>query len=166
MIRATRPRTLQDLLDRAEISDVLNRYSTAVDGRDWPLLRSIFADEVVFDTRSWRGGGPVVMHTDDWLQRVMGQLSGFDATRHYTSNHVHRIEGDEAICVANVVALHFLTEGETRSMHASFGYYTKGLKRTADGWLIHAFQLIITADMGERALHDQAQARWAARMAK
>ena len=166
MIQATRPRTLQDLLDRAEISDVLNRYSTAVDGRDWPLLRSIFADEVVFDIRSWRGGEPTLMPTDDWLARVKGQISGFDATRHYTSNHVHRIKGDEAICVANVVALHYLVEGETRRMHASIGYYTKGLKRTAEGWLINALQLIITADMGDRALHDRAHARWAVQNAK
>jgi len=35
---------LQQLLDRATITDVVNRYATGLDRRDWPLLRSIFAD--------------------------------------------------------------------------------------------------------------------------
>jgi hypothetical protein len=39
---ATRPRTLQDLIDRAEISDVVHGYASAVDSRDWPLFRSIW----------------------------------------------------------------------------------------------------------------------------
>jgi len=37
---------LQFLLDRAAISDVLIRYATGVDTRDWPLLRSCFTDEI------------------------------------------------------------------------------------------------------------------------
>ena len=166
MIQATRPRTLEDLIDRAEISDVIHRYATGVDSRDWPLLRSIFADEVLFDTRSWTGGGPQFMRADDWVVQVADMLSGFDTTRHYLSNHVHRIEGDEATCVSNMIALHYLVEGEARDMHASFGYYTRRLKRGPDGWLIHAHQLIITSDMGERALHARARARWAARNAQ
>jgi 3-phenylpropionate/cinnamic acid dioxygenase small subunit len=166
MIQATRPRTLEDLIARAEISDVVHRYATGVDGRDWPLLRTVFAEEVLFDVRSWVGGGPQLMRADDWVPWVAGVLSGFDATRHYSSNHVHRIEGDEATCVSNMVARHYLVEGEARAMHTSFGYYTHRLKRSPDGWVIHGHQLIITADMGERALHERARARWAARNAK
>lgn len=166
MIRPTRPRTLENLIDRADIDDVIHSYATAVDNRDWTLLRSIFAEEVLFDVRSWTGGGPELLRTDDWVEKVAGMLSGFDATRHYSANHVHRIEGDEAVCVSNMIALHYLIEGETRGMHASFGYYTRKLKRGPDGWLIHAHQLMITADMGERALHARARARWAAKTAK
>lgn len=166
MIQGTRPRTIEDLIDRADIDDVIHRYATGVDSRDWPLLRSIFAEEVLFDVRSWTGGAPQLMRADDLVGWVTGMLSGFDATRHYSSNHVHRIEGDEATCVSNMVALHYLVEGEAREMHASIGYYTRRLKRSPDGWLIHAHQLIITADMGERALHPRARARWAARKAK
>ena len=165
MIQATRPRTLQDLIDRADISDVVHRYATGVDSRDWALLRSVFAEEVLCDTRSWVGGGPQLMRADDFVPWVASVLSGFDATRHYSSNHVHRIEDDEATCVSNMVALHYLAEGEARGMHASIGYYTHGLKRSPGGWLIHAHQLMITADVGERALHERARARWVAQKA-
>jgi hypothetical protein len=120
---------------------------------------------VLFDVRSWAGGGPEVRRADDCVVWVADKLSGFDATRHYSTNHVHRIEGDEATCVSNMVATHYLVEGEARGMHASFGYYTHRLKRTPAGWIIHAHQLIITADYGDRDLHGRACARWAAQKA-
>ena len=46
---------LQDLLDRAAIIDVMSAYATGLDARDWPLWRSIFLDETVFDLSSWSG---------------------------------------------------------------------------------------------------------------
>jgi hypothetical protein len=40
---------IQELLDRAEISDVVHRYATGLDTQNWPLLRSIFLDEIDMD---------------------------------------------------------------------------------------------------------------------
>ena len=160
---ATPPRTLQDLIDRAEITDVMNRYCTSVDTRDWPLFRSVLTDEIWVDMRSWVTRPPVLVSADHWVGVVESMLSGFDATRHYMTNHVHTIDGDEATCVANMAACHYLVEGEVRRMQTGIGYYANKLRRTPDGWRIHYLNLNLIADIGERELHDLARARFAAR---
>jgi SnoaL-like domain len=157
--------TLETLVARAEISDVVNRYATGIDRRDWALYRSIFADEVDFDFTTWSGGEPRRLAADVWVANVRGGLSGFDATQHMSSNHVHTIEGDEATCVSYMVARHYLVvEGEGR-MQALGGYYTNRLRRGPDGWKIHACTLTVTWEMGDRALFQTAGQRWAERQA-
>jgi hypothetical protein len=46
---------LQQVSDRAEISDVQLRYATAVDSRDWGLLRTCFTDDLEADFSSGYG---------------------------------------------------------------------------------------------------------------
>ena len=43
------PDALQELLDRVEIGDLLARYSTALDSRDWDLLGEVFLPDAVCD---------------------------------------------------------------------------------------------------------------------
>jgi hypothetical protein len=155
--------TVETLLARAEISDVVHRYATGIDRRDWPLFRSCFADEIDLDFTTWSGGEPRRMKADDWVEGVRNSLSGFDATQHVSSNHVHTIEGSEATCVSYMMALHNIVEGAERKMQAIGGYYTNQLRRGADGWRIHACRLTVTWERGDRALFQVAQARWQAR---
>jgi hypothetical protein len=157
--------TVETLVARAEISDVVNRYATGIDGRDWPLYRSIFADEVEFDFTSWSGGEPRRLAADAWVANVRDGLSGFDATQHLSSNHVHTIDGggESATCVSYMVALHHIVEGESRRMHGLGGYYTNRLRREAEGWKIHACALMVKWEMGDRGLFQIAARRWAER---
>ena len=155
--------TVETLLTRTEISDVVHRYATGIDRRDWPLFRSCFADEIDLDFTTWSGGEPRRMKGDDWVEGVRNSLSGFDATQHVSSNHVHTIEGSEATCVSYMMALHHIVDGAERKMQAIGGYYTNQLRRGADVWRIHACKLTVTWEMGDRALFQVAQARWQAR---
>lgn len=155
--------TLEVLLDRAAISDVVNRYATGIDRRDWVLYRSCFADEAVFDFVSWSGGEPRHLRADDWVLGVQGGLSGFDATQHISSNHVHQIDGDSATCVSYMNALHYIVEDGNRQMQAIGGYYTNDFKRIAGEWRIVACKLTVTWEMGDRALFEIARERWMAR---
>ena len=157
--------TVEDLIARAEISDVVNRYATGIDRRNWALYRSIFADEVDFDFTTWSGGEPRRMKADDWVAGVRAGLSGFDATQHVSSNHVHTIEGEAATCVSYMMALHYLVEGGERRMQALGGFYTNRLLKGAEGWKVHACTLTVTWEMGDRGLFEIAQKRWAARPA-
>ena len=70
--------------DRLDIIDTLNRYATGIDGRDWALYRSIFADDVAIDFESFRGMAPSVMSGDDWVARVSSGLPGFEAMLPFT----------------------------------------------------------------------------------
>ena len=158
--------TVETLIARAEISDVVHRYATGIDRRDWVLYRSIFADAVDFDFTTWSGGEPRRLSGDDWVAGVREALSGFDATQHLSSNHVHTVDGDAATCVSYMIALHYLVVDGDRRMQGLGGYYTNQLRRGPDGWKIHACTLTVTWEMGDRDLFRIAGERWAARKAQ
>ena len=85
------------IADRLAISDVIIRYATALDTRDWRLLRSILTDRVAIDYTSFDPDLDLEMDAAEWVHRVRG-LAGFDATQHLSTNHRHHIDGDTATC--------------------------------------------------------------------
>ncbi len=151
--------TIETLLDRAAISDVVLRYATAVDTRDWPLYQSIFTPQLTVDFSSWSGDPEVTIPVSEWVELVRKTLSGFDATQHLSSNHVISVSGDSASCVSYMVARHYLVENGERFMHSIGGYYTNQLIREADGWKIRHCALKVTWEMGDRHLFDIAAGR-------
>ena len=47
---------------RDAVTDVLVRYASGIDGRDWPLLRTCFTDDCdadYGDIGHWRGGDEI-----------------------------------------------------------------------------------------------------------
>jgi len=151
--------TIETLIDRAEISDVVLRYATAVDGRDWELYRAVFTDPLTVDFSSWSGEPEMTLQVDEWVERVRKTLSGFNATQHLSSNHVITLKGDRATCVSYLVARHYLVEGSERRMHSIGGHYTNQLVRLAGDWKIARCALTVTWEMGDRGLFDIAARR-------
>ncbi len=139
---------MQTLLDRAAISDVVIAYATAVDRRDWPLLRSIFTDRVFLDFRSFDPRLYREMSANEVIE-LARRLSAFDATQHISANHVHTLEGDRATCVSYMQAGHFLRRPDGEHVCFLYGYYTHALVRTAEGWKIDRYALTITAQHGD-----------------
>jgi len=151
--------TIDTLIDRAEISDVVLCYATAVDTRDWALYQSIFTEPLTVDFSSWSGDPEVTIPVSEWVDLVRKTLSGFDATHHLSSNHVISVSGDSATCVSYMVARHYLVDNGERLMHTIGGYYTNQLIRKADGWKIRHCTLKVTWEMGDRHLFDIAARR-------
>ena len=151
---------LRQVADRTAISDVVYRYATAMDSRDWPLFQSCFADEVEIDFSSWHPDVQFTVTASDWVQRVKIGLSGFDTTQHYSSNHVHTLDGDRATCVSYMRAEHFLTTENGLEECTLGGYYTNTLIRTGDGWKIKRCQLTITWFRGDYTIFERARARY------
>jgi len=146
--------SLQDLLDRAAISDLVLNYATGIDRRDWQLYRSIFTDVVAFDFTTW-SGVKQDMTADAWVKSVRETLACFDATQHTMSNHVIVLSGDRATITVHMNALHYFA-GEVQQLG---GFYTHQLRRGQEGWKICACRLVITWEQGERALFERAAAR-------
>jgi len=142
------PYDAQTLRDRAAISDVVIQYATALDQRNWGLLRSILADPIHIDYSSFFPGADASMPADEWVGRV-GQLSRFYATQHMSTNHVHSIDGDEASCVSYMQAGHFLKHEDIDYACFLYGYYTNLLTRTDAGWKIRKCTLTVTAALGD-----------------
>ena len=141
--------SLDLLLDRLAISDVVHAYATGLDRRDWTLFRSIFTDsiEMKFDSAGIRSG---TYSADAWVRSAKRLFAGFSATQHTSSNHVHDIRGDQATCVSNMQAEHFvqreeddgLADGDERWTLG--GYYVNELVRQSDGWKLTEVTLNVT----------------------
>ena len=122
------------LAQRAEIGDVVLSYATAIDGRDWNLLRSILTDPVHIDYSSM-GSLNDDMPAEAWVTRLKS-LYGFDATLHMISNLTFRVSGETAVCTSYVNAMHFLNDaGREYGAHAC-GVYVHELVRSGGAWKI------------------------------
>jgi hypothetical protein len=140
--------SLQQLLDRAAISDVLNTYAAAVDTRDWALFRSLFTDPVFIDFRSFHPSLYRELPVDELVDITRG-IAAFDATQHLSANHVHTIAGERATCVSYMHAGHFLKRDGQDHACFLYGYYTYELQRAATGWKVDRYGLQITAQHGD-----------------
>lgn len=140
--------SLQTLLDRAAISDVVHAYARAVDQRDWTAFRNLFTDRVFVDMRSFDPDRYLEVSVDELVELAM-PLSAFDATQHVSSNHYHEIDGDRAICVSYMQAGHFLKRADGDFHCFLYGYYTYSLVRSEAGWKISRYALNVTAQQGD-----------------
>ena len=150
---------VQLLLDREDICQVLYRYATAIDTRDWDLLATCFTDDLEADFRSF-GGREVVKGKAQWLEVIKGTIQGLDATQHLTANHVHTVDGESATLVAYLQALHRLDTARSDPEYTVGGYYTCDMLRGDDGqWRMCRYALAVTWHRGNRDILRQAQRR-------
>ena len=118
----------QTLIDRAEITDLLTRYATAVDNRDWELYRSVFTPDAHIDYTS--AGG--IKGSVDELARWLGDaLALFEVTQHLIANVEIEVEGDQA----TARAMFFNPMKVPRQpLWTIGGWYSHKLVRTGEGW--------------------------------
>ncbi|MAE94705.1 MAG: hypothetical protein CL910_08605 [Deltaproteobacteria bacterium] len=129
------PATLQELSDRLEIDDLLTRYATGVDRKDWDLWESCFTEDAVIDYTAFGGIRGGVAEVRAWLEKTMAM---FPMSQHMILNKEIAIEGDTATSRAgfyNPMSLP-LDDGENRLLFFEGGYYCDRLQRTSEGWKI------------------------------
>lgn len=131
--------------DRQDIADVLLRYATGIDRRDWPLFRTVFTEDCELDygeIGSWTGIDAVT----EFMQQAHA-LAGH--TLHRMSNQVIAVEGDKAEARTYVDAL--IMVGDNKSGVNGIGYYDDDLVRTSAGWRIarRRFTTVRVAQVGD-----------------
>ncbi len=121
---------LETLIDRTEITDVLNRYALACDSRDWVFFEQIFTSDVKSDY----GEDFVFSNRENLVNMIRSMLGGCGPTQHLLGNYRINVFGDTADSVCSVRAFHAgigPAEGLTFEM---WGEYQDKLARTRDGW--------------------------------
>jgi 3-phenylpropionate/cinnamic acid dioxygenase small subunit len=116
--------------DRQDISDVLVRYATGIDRRDWPLFRTVFTDDCDLDygeIGTWHGVDQVTEFMD-----TTHAMAGH--TLHRLTNQAITLEGDKASARTYVDAV--IMFGDNISGVNAWGFYDDEVVRTADGWRI------------------------------
>ena len=116
--------------DRQEISDLLVRYATGIDRRDWPLFRTVFTDDCRLDYGEigvWNGVDEVTNFMDQ-THAMAGH------TMHRLTNQAIAVAGDNASARTYVDAV--IMFGDNQAGVNALGFYDDEIVRTADGWRI------------------------------
>ena len=121
------------LVDRAEISDLLDDYAYGIDTRDFDLVASLFTDDAVLDYTS--SGGPRAAREEvmDWLR---ASLPAVALTQHLLTNRRIRIDGDTATSRTELFNPLLFEGGEGTQLLLLGGDYSDRLVRTDRGWRI------------------------------
>lgn len=119
--------------DRQDISDLLLRYATGIDRRDWALFRTVFTDDCELDygvIGSWHGVDAVT----DFMEQVHA-MAGH--TMHRLSNQAITLDGDNADnATARTYIDGLIMAGDNTSGVNAIGFYDDEIVRTEGGWRI------------------------------
>ena len=116
--------------DREDITDVLIRYATGIDRRDWPLFRTVFTDDCELDYGDI-GTFDGVDAVTDFMDRAHA-MAGH--TLHRLTNVAIDVEADRARARTYVDGLIFGPDND--SGVNAVGFYDDELVRTPQGWRI------------------------------
>lgn len=123
--------TLRSLADRIAVEDLLTRYATAVDRRDWDLYRTVFTPDAEVDYAS---AGGIAGTLDEVVEFLAATLPMFEMTQHVVGNvdlTVDPDDGDRATLTATFTNPMRLPDGD---VWFTGGWYHHDLVRTPDGW--------------------------------
>jgi 3-phenylpropionate/cinnamic acid dioxygenase small subunit len=116
--------------DRQDISELLVRYATGIDRRDWALFRTVFTDDCELDygeIGAWRGVDAVT----EFMEQVHAPAGH---TLHRLTNQAITVDGDRAAARTYVDALIMMSDNKAGVN--GIGFYDDEIVRTPDGWRI------------------------------
>jgi 3-phenylpropionate/cinnamic acid dioxygenase small subunit len=118
--------------DEMQIGEVLIRYASGIDQRDWPLFRTCWTHDVVvdYDTLGCFSGVDAITDVMTTAHQNMGP------TYHRLSNFVIDVEGDGASVRSYVHAVLMVAPGDSANWVEAIGSYDDVFVRTAEGWRI------------------------------
>ncbi|MFJ8011137.1 nuclear transport factor 2 family protein [Streptomyces sp. NPDC096339] len=137
-------RQLQALTDRAEITDLMDRYLRSLDvgvfDEEW--ARAFHTEDVTAEM-------PIgtVHGRDDLLAHIRQAMALFERTVHLGTNAVIEVNGARATAKGAQLSTHVLADG-SGSVFISAGHADTELVRTAEGWRISASALRVVWTQG------------------
>lgn len=123
--------TMEDLLAKQEIADVIHRYARGIDRIDMDLVRSCYHPDAYDDHGSMKG------NVDEFIAGAEQFLPKFVATMHFMGNMLIDLDGDVARAETYAVAYHReqLADGSGRDDIWGIRYVDRFEKRDGN-WLI------------------------------
>ena len=137
--------------DRFAIMELLAKYATIPDEKNFDGVFDVFTDTVRWDFESV-GNGPATMKTPaDIKAWLLPGFTGFAATHHAITNHRIAIDGDHAVVRAHIHAEHWIDParaGGGPTCWVAVGFYDDEAVRTAEGWRLCSVRLTMTHSSG------------------
>jgi len=141
------------------VTDLLARFTLAVDDHDWDGVTRCLADTVRRDYRSLTGAEPGDIAGPDLVAEWREALSWLDSHQHLVGPAVVDIDGESgARAAVHILATHVL-DGDPGSPWVVGGTYRIELRRVAEEWRITALTLDTRWQTGDGELLARAAAR-------
>jgi len=136
---------LKLLIDRQEICDLLNRYCSSLDDRDWARLATCFTPDAIglYGEEAGRKDGYPAIE-----QLCRTALEPLDSSQHLTGNHEIVISGDKAYARCYLQAQHTRAGTPGGDNLTLGGTYRDEIVRTPEGWRIRRRELHILWQAG------------------
>jgi len=145
----------REAADVVEITQVVNRYGHALDGKRYELLEQVFTPGARLDYEL-EGGAPGSY--PEMVPVFEEFLTAFCYTQHLFSQPVIDLEGDGAHATCRLVATHVQQpKSGGRNAWTVYGFYEDDLVRTAQGWRIAARRFRGLHSEGRRLPPDQVE---------
>lgn len=137
-----------DAAVRQDVADVLVRYASGIDRRDWDLFRTCFTEDCEADygdIGQWRG----VDEITEWMAR---SHEACGHTLHRITNVAVSADGHDRVAARSYVDALVLGADDRTGVRA-VGYYDDDLVRTSGGWRIarRRFTMVHVQPVGEGA---------------
>ena len=133
-------RQYQNLLEKENVKDVVNRLFISTDNRDWDTISKLFAPEVLFDMTSMVGGDPVTMTPADIVAAWDKGLKPLKAIHHQTGNYIVNVNQNKAEVFCYGIASHYLPNKTNRNVRIFIGSYNFNLTKNGENWQIDKFK--------------------------
>lgn len=124
---------LQEMSDRLEIQELLNRYSHAVDDRDWDALDDIFTPDAQIDYTEVGGAKGSLTEIKTYLAHA---LDKFKSTQHLSATTKLDLDGDQAKARTILFNPMVIDHGGREHVFFVGVWYRDTLARTPKGWRI------------------------------
>jgi hypothetical protein len=135
-----------ELIDKGRITDLIHRYSRAVDRLDADLLRSVYWPDGTDDHGIFAGNA---MDYVDWVMRFVG---AWISTHHDNSNIMIELDGDVAYGECHWTGWYRFRDGDAVVDQVSNGRYLDQYQRRDGEWRI--FHRTCVSDWSRRATRD------------
>ncbi len=132
--------SLESLRDRLAIQDLLIRYGTSLDAKDWQRLSTCFLPDAVADygTLGEHKGYAKIE------QICRNALEPLDGSQHYITNFEIEVQDDSATSHCYLMAQHIRNSAQDGPHFVLAGTYRDELVRTPQGWRITRRELKTT----------------------
>lgn len=127
----TTAHTLETLLDRQAIADVILRYARGIDRLDFDLVRSCYHPDAYDDHGSMKGT------VEEFIAAARTFLARWTVTQHFMGNMLIEVDGDRARAETYAVAYHRREDAEGNGKDDVMGIrYVDRFERRGGEWKI------------------------------
>lgn len=136
---------MEELVEKDQIIQVLNRYAQACDQRQWALLNDVFMPNVLAQYGGFEFNGCAEI-----VSIIRNSLGGCGPSQHQLSNYMIEVKGDKATSCCLVRASHAGGEGKEGLLYEVWGEYKDTLVKHQGQWRISKRQMVIIHEIGTR----------------